>query len=65
MPFLPLRPFAKLGQIIVPQFLRDLIYDGVADNRYSIMGKRNECRFDADGEFDDRFVDDKLAESSE
>ena len=65
LPFLPLRPFAKLGQIIVPQFLRDLIYDGVADNRYSIMGKRNECRFDADGEFDDRFVDDKLAESSE
>jgi len=26
------------------------------------MGKRDQCRFDADGEFDDRFVDDNLAE---
>ena len=63
LPFLPLRPFAKIATNVVPQFLRDLIYDGVADNRYSIMGKRDECRFDADGEFDDRFVDDRLAES--
>eukprot|EP00980_Cylindrotheca_fusiformis_P002931 scaffold681_cov130-Cylindrotheca_fusiformis.AAC.7 len=49
LPFFPLRPAAVLGRLIVPQFLRDLIYDGVADNRYSLMGKRNECRFDADG----------------
>lgn len=63
LPILPLRPFAKLATYAVPQFLRDLIYDGVADNRYSIMGKRDECRFDADGEFDDRFVDDRLAEA--
>lgn len=63
LPILPLRPFAKLATNFVPQFLRDLIYDGVADNRYSIMGVRDECRFDADGEFDDRFVDDRLAES--
>lgn len=63
LPFLPLRPFAGLAKVVVPQLLRDLIYDGVADNRYSIMGKRDECRFDADGEFDDRFVDDELAES--
>mmetsp|Transcript_38986 Transcript_38986/g.66518 ORF Transcript_38986/g.66518 Transcript_38986/m.66518 type:complete len:203 (-) Transcript_38986:358-966(-) len=62
LPFIPLRPFAKLATNVVPTFLRDLIYDGVADNRYSIMGKRNECRFDADGEFDDKFVDDRLAE---
>ncbi|KAL3785770.1 hypothetical protein ACHAW5_009627 [Stephanodiscus triporus] len=61
LPMLPLRPFARLATSIVPQFLRDLIYDGVADNRYSIMGKRDECRFDADGEFTDRFVDDSLA----
>ena len=61
LPMLPLRPFARLATSVVPQFLRDLIYDGVADNRYSIMGMRKECRFDADGEFTDRFVDDSLA----
>ncbi len=53
-----MRPLAKLASAIVPRYLRDLIYDGVADNRYSIMGKREECRYDADGEFDDRFVND-------
>jgi predicted DCC family thiol-disulfide oxidoreductase YuxK len=58
---LPFVPLAMLGKTVVPQFLRDLIYDGVADNRYSIMGMRDECRFDADGEYDDRFVDDSLA----
>jgi predicted DCC family thiol-disulfide oxidoreductase YuxK len=61
LPFLPMKPVAMLGRLFVPQFLRDLIYDGVADNRYSLMGKRNECRFDADGEFEDRFVDDSIA----
>ena len=61
LPFVPMKPLSRLASGLVPQFLRDLIYDGVADNRYSIMGKRDECRFDADGEFDDRFVDDILA----
>jgi len=61
LPILPLKPFAKIASNIVPQFLRDLIYDGVADNRYSIMGKRDKCRIDYDGEFTDRFVDDALA----
>lgn len=61
LPFVPLMPLAVVGKAIVPQFLRDLIYDGVADNRYSIMGMRDECRFDADGEFDDRFVNDSIA----
>ena len=61
LPILSLKPFAKIASNIVPQFLRDLIYDGVADNRYSIMGKRDECRMDYDGEFTDRFVDDSLA----
>jgi predicted DCC family thiol-disulfide oxidoreductase YuxK len=56
-----MKPLAVLGKWMVPQFLRDLIYDGVADNRYSIMGMRDECRFDSDGEFNDRFVDDDLA----
>ena len=58
---LPLKPAALLGRFLVPKFLRDVIYDGVADNRYDLLGKRNECRFDADGEFEDRFVDDGLA----
>eukprot|EP00985_Skeletonema_marinoi_P000532 scaffold203_cov145-Skeletonema_marinoi.AAC.2 len=62
LPFVPLKPLALAGQYMVPQMLRDAVYDGVADNRYSIMGKRDVCRFDADGEFDDRFVDDNLAE---
>lgn len=58
---LPLKPAAIVGRLLVPKFLRDIIYDNVADNRYQLMGKRNECRFDAEGEFDDRFVDDDLA----
>lgn len=62
LPFVPLRPFSRLATRVVPAVLRDLIYDGVADNRYSIMGKRNECRFDAEGKFDDKFVDESLAE---
>lgn len=61
VPFLPLKPLAKIGRFVVPQFLRDIIYDGVADNRYNLMGKRNECRFDADGEFENRFVNDDIA----
>lgn len=61
LPFIPMKPLAMVGKLAVPKLLRDLIYDGVADNRYDIMGVRDECRFDADGEFDDRFVDDGLA----
>lgn len=59
--FLPLNPVAKLARFVVPRFLRDIIYDGVANNRYEIMGKRDECRFDSDGEFQSRFVDDEIA----
>mmetsp|Transcript_18566 Transcript_18566/g.37536 ORF Transcript_18566/g.37536 Transcript_18566/m.37536 type:complete len:217 (+) Transcript_18566:134-784(+) len=62
IPFLPMKSVATLGQIVVPRILRDAVYDGVANNRYSIMGKRDVCRIDADGEFDGRFVDEKLAE---
>lgn len=56
---LPLKPAAVLGRLFVPKLLRDIVYDGVADNRYNLMGVRNECRFD-DGAFTDRFVDDSL-----
>lgn len=59
--FLPLKPLGVLGRYLVPKFLRDIIYDGVADNRYDLLGKQDYCRFDGDGEFDDRFVDDSLA----
>jgi predicted DCC family thiol-disulfide oxidoreductase YuxK len=58
---LPLKPVATFGRFLVPKFLRDIIYDGVADNRYQIMGKKDECRFDSDGAFEDRFVDDAIA----
>lgn len=57
----PLRPLATAGRLLLPRVLRDAIYDNVADNRYRLMGKRNECRFDADGEFEDRFVNDDIA----
>ena len=56
----PLRPAAALGRVLIPKILRDVIYDGVADNRYTIMGKREECRLDSDGEFEDRFIDDSI-----
>ena len=62
---LPLKPAAVMGRVLVPKFLRDIIYDGVADNRYDLMGKRNECRFDADGEFENRFVNDDIALKNE
>jgi len=58
---LPLKPAAVISRFVLPKIFRDLIYDGVADNRYDIMGKKDECRFDSDGEFDDRFVDDDIA----
>ena len=58
---LPMRPVAALGRIFVPKILRDVIYDGVAGNRYRIMGKREGCRLDSDGEFEDRFIDDSIS----
>jgi predicted DCC family thiol-disulfide oxidoreductase YuxK len=58
---LPLKPVAVLSRWMVPKFLRDIIYDNVADNRYQIMGKRNECRLDSNGDFADRFIDDSIA----
>ena len=55
------KPAAIAGRTLVPKFLRDLIYDGVADNRYSILGMRDECRFGDENEFAARFVDDSIA----
>ena len=53
---IPLSPFAKVANAFVPMFIRDKIYDTVAKNRYNLMGKKDECRFDADGKFDERFL---------
>ncbi|CAB9520973.1 DCC family protein At1g52590 [Seminavis robusta] len=57
-----LKPAAVVARWVVPRFLRDIVYDGVAVSRYNILGKQDQCRFDADGEFEDRFVDDRLAQ---
>ena len=40
---------------LVPEGIRDGIYDTVAENRYNLMGKRDECRC-SDPEFADRFL---------
>jgi predicted DCC family thiol-disulfide oxidoreductase YuxK len=48
-------PLALLSQaaiFLVPAVIRDTVYDFVADNRYSFLGKRDECRLD-----DDRYQD--------
>jgi predicted DCC family thiol-disulfide oxidoreductase YuxK len=52
MPF-PL--LAGLG-MLVPLGLRDVMYDGVANNRYSFFGLSTECRM-SDDRFYDRFVE--------
>uniref|UniRef100_A0A7S3P764 DUF393 domain-containing protein n=1 Tax=Amphora coffeiformis TaxID=265554 RepID=A0A7S3P764_9STRA len=57
-----IRP-AKLGLSVMPPMLRDMLFDVVYGNRYKLMGKSDECRLDFDGEFDDRFVDDALADN--
>jgi predicted DCC family thiol-disulfide oxidoreductase YuxK len=59
---LPFKPGAVvLGRYVVPKFLRDIIYDNVADNRYQSMWKQVECRLDSDGAFENRFVDHSIA----
>lgn len=37
------------------QFVRNKMYDTVADNRYSVMGKREDCRC-SDERYADRFI---------
>jgi|Transcript_1758 predicted DCC family thiol-disulfide oxidoreductase YuxK len=41
--------------LILPSFLRNGVYDIVARNRYSILGKRAECRC-GDINYSDRFI---------
>ncbi|KAL2649261.1 hypothetical protein R1flu_017389 [Riccia fluitans] len=50
-------PFPPLGLAasIVPLFVRDVVYDQVADNRYSIFGQSSSCRL-SDNRFEERFI---------
>lgn len=47
--------FSSIINLALPLFIRNGVYDMVAKNRYSIMGKRNQCRC-ADGNYSDRFM---------
>ena len=51
----PLFPFAGTLGPVVPTFIRDAFYDAIADNRYDLLGMKDECRL-GDDRFDDRFV---------
>ena len=53
----PLLPAAGTLGALFPGILRDAVYDVVADNRYDILGMKDECRL-GDDRFDDRFVSD-------
>ena len=44
---------------LVPRFMRNVVYDFVADNRYR-FGEADQCRMDFDNEFGSRFVSDNL-----
>lgn len=50
-------PFPQLSALgsLVPRAVGDFVYDVVANNRYSILGKRDVCRL-GDDENDDRFI---------
>lgn len=43
------------ARALVPPSLRDGIYDTVAENRYNLLGKRDECRC-GDPQYADRFL---------
>ncbi len=44
------------GFIIVPKFMRDLVYNFIANNRYKFFGKRDQCRVPTP-ELKNRFLD--------
>jgi predicted DCC family thiol-disulfide oxidoreductase YuxK len=56
----PALPAAAALGMFFPNFVRDLLYDLVADNRYELLGIKDECRL-SDTRFDDRFVADAPA----
>ena len=53
----PALPAAGALGMVFPGVLRDAVYDLVADNRYELLGLKDECRL-GDDRFDDRFVAD-------
>jgi len=55
----PILPLAGYFGPIVPGFIRNRVYDVVADNRYR-FGQTDQCRLDFDDEFGGRFVADEL-----
>ena len=55
----PLLPIVGTFGHIVPGFIRDVIYEYVAKNRYR-FGEADQCRMDFDNEFGNRFVSDDL-----
>lgn len=52
---LPFQIAMKVLKFTVPPFLRDTIYDTVAENRYNILGERDVCRT-GDPIYYDRFL---------
>jgi len=57
-PLLPLAPASTAARFLVPGFIRDTVYDGIANNRYNLFGKSDQCRLDGGEEFAERFVSD-------
>lgn len=52
----PLLPAAGAVGPLFPRWVRDAVYDAVADNRYQLLGMKDECRL-GDDRFDERFVE--------
>jgi predicted DCC family thiol-disulfide oxidoreductase YuxK len=46
---------SKTASGLLPERLRDSMYDAVAENRYNLMGRRDECRC-SDPKYADRFL---------
>ena len=51
----PALPAAAAFGMLFPNVIRDAVYDLVADNRYEVLGMKDECRL-GDDRFEDRFV---------
>ena len=51
----PALPAAAAFGMLFPNVIRDAVYDLVADNRYEMLGMKDECRL-GDDRFEDRFV---------
>lgn len=55
-PLEPVFPLASLFGLTVPKPVRDVFYDTVAANRYTIFGETESCRF-SDDRFSARFIE--------